>query len=131
MRLREQLGGFRQRVPSTRTGRLSWQLLIALLGAVVVVIGIILIPFPGPGWLIVLAGLAIWSVEFVWAARLLSFTKGKLESWWQWLNRQHWTVRVVAGLVGLGFVGAVLFATVYFSFGVRSWAEFWAMVTPG
>jgi len=47
---REPLGGFRQRVTSTRTGRLSWQLLIALLGAVVVVIGVILIPFPGPGW---------------------------------------------------------------------------------
>src|SRR5205809_357740 len=107
MRLMERLRAFRQTVRSTRTGRVTMQIAVGLVGAIVVTLGIILIPFPGPGWLIVLAGLAIWSVEFVWAARLLSFTKGKLEGWWHWLGRQHWSVRAVAGLVGLGFVAAV------------------------
>ena len=125
MRRKEQLQVVRDRIRSTRTGRLTLQLIIALLGAVVVTIGIILIPFPGPGWLIVLAGLAIWAVEFVWAQRLLSFTRDQLEKWWHWLGRQHWAVRVTAGLVGLVFVGTVVWLSLRFSFGVRSVGDIW------
>ena len=123
MRLREQLGGFRQRVRSTRTGRLTWQVVIGVLGGVVLVIGIILIPFPGPGWLIVLAGLAILAAEFVWAQRLLLFTKGRLESWWHWLGRQHLVTRLLVGLVGFVFVGGVLWLSLSLSFGVTSFSE--------
>jgi len=129
MRLREQLGGFRQRVTSTRTGRISWQLLIALLGAVVVVIGVILIPFPGPGWLIVLAGLAIWAVEFVWAQRLLHFTRTQLERWWHWLGRQHMAVRLLAGLIGLVFVTTVVLVSLRYSFGIDALGSFWSFIT--
>ena len=129
MRLREQLGGFRQRVTSTRTGRLSWQLLIALLGAVVVVIGVILIPFPGPGWLIVLAGLAIWAVEFVWAQRLLHFTRTQLERWWHWLGRQHMAVRLLAGLIALVFVTTVVLVSLRYSFGIDALGSFWTFIT--
>jgi uncharacterized protein (TIGR02611 family) len=129
MKLREQVGGFRQRVTSTRTGRISWQLLIGLLGAVVVVVGIVLIPFPGPGWLIVLAGLAIWAVEFVWAQRLLQFTRTQLERWWHWLGRQHILVRLLAGLVGLVFVTTVVALSLRYSFGIDSLGDFWDFIT--
>jgi uncharacterized protein (TIGR02611 family) len=129
MKLREQLGGFRQRVTSTRTGRISWQLLIGLLGAVVVVVGIILIPFPGPGWLIVLAGLAIWAVEFVWAQRLLHFTRTQLERWWHWLGRQHMAVRLLAGLIGLVFVTTVVLVSLRYSFGINALGSFWTFIT--
>jgi uncharacterized protein (TIGR02611 family) len=119
MRIREPLGGFRQRVRSTRTGRLTVQILVGLLGLIVVVVGIILIPFPGPGWLIVLAGLAIWAIEFVWAQRLLRFTRSKLESWWHWLGRQNLVVRGLAGLVGLLFVGTVVALSLKYTFDVN------------
>src|SRR5262245_44049880 len=115
MRLMERLDSFLDRLRATRVGRVTLKITVGLLGALVVTLGIILIPFPGPGWLIVLFGLAVWAIEFVWAARLLSFTKGKLEGWWHWLGRQHWTVRAVAGAVGLGFVLAVTWTTLYFS----------------
>jgi uncharacterized protein (TIGR02611 family) len=123
MRLREQLGGFRQRVRSTRTGRLTLQAVFAVIGGAVVVLGIILIPFPGPGWLIVLAGLAILAVEFVWAQRLLLFTKGRLETWWHWLGRQHLVTRLLIGLVGILFVGGVLWLSLSLSFGVTSFSD--------
>jgi uncharacterized protein (TIGR02611 family) len=38
-----------------------------LLGFAVMIIGLIMVPLPGPGWLVVFAGLAILSLEFVWA----------------------------------------------------------------
>ena len=130
MSLMERLQSYRQRIRSTRVGRVTLQIAVGLVGAIVVTIGIILIPVPGPGWLIVLVGLAVWAVEFAWAARLLSYTKGKLEGWWHWIGRQHWTVRVIVGAVGLGFVASVVYTTLYFSLGVRSWDDLMALITP-
>jgi uncharacterized protein (TIGR02611 family) len=48
---------------------------IALIGSIVIAGGIILIPLPGPGLLIVIVGLAILATEFVWAENLLNTTK--------------------------------------------------------
>ncbi len=103
----DQLRAFRERIRSTRTGRLTLQVVVGLVGAVVVATGIVLIPLPGPGWLIVLAGLAILAIEFAWAEHLLGFTRSRLESWWHWLGRQPWIVRGAIGVAGLAFVGVV------------------------
>lgn len=129
MRRREQLRAIRQRIRSTRTGRLTLQLVIAIIGGIIVATGIVLIPFPGPGWLIVLGGLAVWAIEFAWAQRLLSFTRARLEQWWHWLGRQHILVRLLAGLIGLVFVATVVWLSVRFSLGVRSLDEFWTYIT--
>jgi uncharacterized protein (TIGR02611 family) len=129
MRRREQLQTIRDRIRTTRTGRLTLQIIVALVGLLVVLIGIVLIPFPGPGWLIVIAGLAIWAIEFVWAQRLLRYTKNKLEQWWRWLRRQHWSIRVLAGVIGLVFVGSVVWVSLRYSFGIRSLDDLWAYIT--
>jgi uncharacterized protein (TIGR02611 family) len=129
VRRREQLRAIRQRIRSTRTGRLTLQLVIAIIGGIIVATGIVLIPFPGPGWLIVLGGLAVWAIEFAWAQRLLSFTRARLEMWWHWLGRQHILVRLLAGLIGLVFVATVVWLSVRFSLGVRSLDEFWTYIT--
>jgi uncharacterized protein (TIGR02611 family) len=129
VRRREQLRAIRQRIRSTRTGRLTLQLVIAIIGGIIVATGIVLIPFPGPGWLIVLGGLAVWAIEFAWAQRLLSFTRGWLERWWHWLGRQHILVRILAGLIGLVFVATVVWLSVRYSLGVRSLDEFWTYIT--
>jgi uncharacterized protein (TIGR02611 family) len=62
-------------------------------GGVVLVVGIIAIPYPGPGWLIVFAGLTILSREFPWAANALKFTRKKYDDWNHWVRRQHWYIR--------------------------------------
>ncbi len=43
---------------------------VAIVGVVVILVGIPLIPLFGPGWLIVFSGLAILASEFEWAGRL-------------------------------------------------------------
>ena len=128
MRRREKLQQVHHRVRASRTGRLTLQLVIGIVGAVVVAIGIVLIPFPGPGWLIVLGGLAIWAIEFVWAQRLLQFTRAQLERWWHWLGRQNIFVRILAGLIGLIFVGTVVYLSVSRSFGVTL-SDFWNYIS--
>lgn len=64
-------------------------------GGSVLIVGIICIPYPGPGWLIVFAGLAILAREFPWAARLLEYGRGKYDDWNRWVKRQHWSVKAV------------------------------------
>ena len=66
---------FRQFFARHRTLDLTYRVAVAVIGAAVVVGGIILIPLPGPGWLIVFGGLAILATEFEWAGRLLDFAR--------------------------------------------------------
>lgn len=66
-----------------------------LAGGTVLVVGIIAIPYPGPGWLIVFAGLAILAREFPWAARLLKYVRARYDDWNAWVKRQHWSVKVL------------------------------------
>jgi len=46
-----------------------------ILGFLVVILGIVALPLPGPGWLIILAGLGILSLDFAWAARLIRYIR--------------------------------------------------------
>src|SRR3954471_12295004 len=110
--------GVLDKIRANPTGRLALKIGIGVLGGLVVALGIVLIPFPGPGWAIVILGLAIWAIEFVWAKHLLNFTKRMVQSWTRWIARQSIPVRIVVGLVGLIFVAAIVWLSVKLSFGV-------------
>jgi uncharacterized protein (TIGR02611 family) len=114
---------FRQFFARHRTLDLSYRVMVALLGAAVVVGGIALIPLPGPGWLIVFGGLAILSTEFEWAGRLLDFARRKVLGWTHWVGRQSLLVRGLIGLVGLLFVAGFAWAYVA-TRGVPTWLPF-------
>lgn len=106
------------------TGRIALKAFVGIAGLLVVAVGAALIPLPGPGWLIVLGGIGIWAIEFSWARRLLQFTRRNLRKWTSWIGRQSWPVRLLIGLVGMIFVGAVVWLTVRFSFGIDLVASF-------
>lgn len=72
------------------------------------VAGIVAIPYPGPGWLIVFAGLAILASEFAWAKRVLAYARSKYDAWTEWLGRQHWAVKVLVLLATAAIVLATL-----------------------
>jgi uncharacterized protein (TIGR02611 family) len=110
--------GVLDRIRAKRTGRLALRIGIGVLGALVVGVGIVLIPFPGPGWAIVILGLAIWALEFVWAKRLLDFTKRRVRSWTGWIARQSLPVRALIGVLGLIFVAAIVWASFRLSLGI-------------
>ena len=110
--------GVLDKIRANPTGRLALKIGIGVLGGLVVALGIVLIPFPGPGWAIVILGLAIWAIEFVWAKHLLNFTKRNVQSWTRWVGRQSIPVRILVGVAGLIFVGAIVWLSVRMSFGV-------------
>jgi uncharacterized protein (TIGR02611 family) len=110
--------GVLDKIRSNPTGHLALKIGIAVLGGLVVVAGIIMIPLPGPGWAVVILGLAIWAVEFAWARHALEFTKRHVQSWTHWIGRQSWPLRLLIGAVGLVFISAVIWASVRVSFGI-------------
>ena len=71
---------------------------VAVGGGIVLLLGIILIPYPGPGWLVVFAGLGILSTEFEWARRILKYARGKYDSWSQWVSRQSFVIKALIWL---------------------------------
>ncbi len=100
---------WRARVKSTSHGALLWRICVGVIGGLVLIAGIIAIPYPGPGWLIVFAGLGILASEFEWAHRLLRFARARYDAFAEWLSRQN---IVVKALFGLGTCAIVL-ATVW------------------
>jgi uncharacterized protein (TIGR02611 family) len=100
--------GFRGFLRRHRSLNIAYRALVAVLGFAIIITGIALIPLPGPGWLIVFAGLALLATEFVWAERLLNFARSKVRSWTDWVTHQSLVVRCLIGLGGLAVIaGAV------------------------
>ncbi len=113
--------GFRDRyLRRTRTTHLMYRIVVGVVGTAVIVLGVVLLPLPGPGWLVIFAGLAILASEFEWAARLLDFARDKVLAWTHWVTRQSLFVRL---LIGLACVVIVAVAVIGYLevMGVPSW----------
>lgn len=67
-----------QFIQRRRALHMSWQLGVFVLGLAVVAAGIAMLPLPGPGWVVIFCGMAIWATEFVWAQLALRWTKRKV-----------------------------------------------------
>lgn len=87
----------------------AWQCGVGALGAVVLAAGVIMIPYPGPGWLGVFAGLAIPGTEFAWAKHLLDHAWARYDRWNAWQHLQHGLVRLAV----LAATAAVVLLTLW------------------
>ncbi|MFC4021995.1 TIGR02611 family protein [Micromonospora sp. GCM10011542] len=117
-RWQERISTTLELIRANPTGRIALKIFISIAGALVVTLGIALIPLPGPGWLLVIAGLGIWAVEYHWARRLLGFTRRHVHGWTRWVTRQSLPVRLLLGAVGLAFVAVVLWLSLKYSLGI-------------
>jgi uncharacterized protein (TIGR02611 family) len=98
---RVRLRAFRTKVRARPGWNLAWRIGIGVLGTVVLVVGVIAIPYPGPGWLIVFAGLGILATEFAWAGRMLRFARRYYDRWVAWVRRQNTVVQLLLALATL------------------------------
>ncbi|WP_240739810.1 TIGR02611 family protein [Leucobacter triazinivorans] len=64
----------------------TYKVIITALGVVIVIVGLILVPLPGPGWLIVFIGLTVLGTEYHWARRLLGWLRRVLARFWERWN---------------------------------------------
>jgi uncharacterized protein (TIGR02611 family) len=111
---------WRARIKAKPTTRRIYRVVVGVVGVAIVLLGVVLLPAPGPGWAIIFVGLAVLASEFERAQRLLDFAKRHVHRWTTWMGRQHLMVRVLVGLAILALVLAIFWA--YFSLmGVPTW----------
>jgi uncharacterized protein (TIGR02611 family) len=116
--------GWRRRIAARKSLEAPYRLGVGLVGGLVVAVGIVAIPLPGPGWLIVFAGLFVLATEFLWAERVLEYARRRVEGWTDWLGRQSVLVRVAVALLTAAFVYGVVVLTLHLT-GVPHWVPGW------
>ncbi|MEV4923494.1 TIGR02611 family protein [Streptomyces roseoverticillatus] len=95
-------------IKRSRALHVSWQVGVFIVGLAVVVAGIIMLPLPGPGWLVIFAGMAIWATEFVWAQLVLRWTKRKVtEAAQRALDPRVRRRNIILTVTGLVIAGAL------------------------
>ena len=124
--LRERVAGtgWRRRLAARRSTNHAYRVGVGLAGGLVVALGLAAIPLPGPGWLIVFAGLFVLASEFTWAERLLEWTRERVGRWTDWVGARALWVRVFIGLATAALVYGILVATLHVV-GVPGWVPGW------
>lgn len=97
---------------------------VGVVGALLLAVGLVTIPLPGPGWLTVIAALFVLASEFTWAEQVLEFTKRYVKLWTDWIGRQSMWVRVLIGLATAAFVYGVIVCVLHLT-GVPDWVPGW------
>ncbi|MFF3614135.1 TIGR02611 family protein [Streptomyces sp. NPDC002580] len=106
-----------QFIKARRALHVSWQVGVFVVGLAVVGAGVVMLPLPGPGWLVIFGGMAIWATEFVWAQLVLRWTKRKVtEATQRALDPRVRRRNIILTTVGLVIV-AVLVGVYLWKFG--------------
>jgi uncharacterized protein (TIGR02611 family) len=125
---------WRRRIRSNRHWHLIYRIVVGVTGLLIVVVGLIMVPFPGPGWLVVFVGLGLWASEFEWARQLLRRARGVLDTWTVWVKPQPWGVKGLVLLLTAAAVAAI-FWLLFLVGGVRGYfpdtVQPWLEKVPG
>ncbi|ASU79453.1 TIGR02611 family protein [Actinopolyspora erythraea] len=108
-RLRERLRWYRERIRAKPALNTLYRFTLGVVGGIVLLAGIVMIPYPGPGWLCVFAGLGLLATEFAWAHHVNMFAKHHYQRWISWLSRQHPVTRLAV----MTATGLVVVATLW------------------
>ncbi|MCF8601961.1 TIGR02611 family protein [Gordonia sp. HY442] len=82
-----------------------------VVGVLVTAVGVITIPYPGPGWAIVFLGLLILSQELEWAARLRRWIMDKLNTFYSRYIDGNLLAQILLGIATCAIVIATLWLT--------------------
>lgn len=88
---------------------LGYRVIVGVVGTLVLVVGIIAIPYPGPGWAIVFLGLGILATEFRAAQVVLHHARVRYDAVMAWFARQHIAVKALSAL----FTAAVVIVSLW------------------
>lgn len=95
---------WRDRLRDRPVADLTYRTAVGVVGTLVLVIGIIAIPYPGPGWAIVFLGLGILATEFRAAQIVLHYARARYDAVMAWFARQHIAVKALSAVFTAAFV---------------------------
>ena len=87
--------GFRSTVARNRVLDLTFRIAVGVVGVAVVILGIVALPAPGPGWAIIFLGLGILATEFEGARKVLHWVRERYQAWVHWMGRQRRITRLL------------------------------------
>ncbi|MGK8490978.1 TIGR02611 family protein [Nocardia asiatica] len=111
---------FRAGLERRPTLYLGYRIVVAVVGVAVLAVGVLAIPYPGPGWAIVFAGLGILATEFAWAHRVLTWLRDRYRQLMAWYSGQGRVVQVAGAVATAALVVATLWILGTFGL-VGSW----------
>jgi uncharacterized protein (TIGR02611 family) len=95
---------------------LAYRIVVGVVGLVMLVVGIIAIPYPGPGIAICFVALTILATEFAWARRAHGWARRRVDPVVAWFaTRGRWGRALGTVLTGVVLVGSL------WVFGVLGW----------
>jgi uncharacterized protein (TIGR02611 family) len=106
--IRRRWARWRDRLRKRRRAEFVYRIVVGVVGLAILIVGILAIPYPGPGWAIVFVGLGILATEFDWARRLLAYAKERYDKVMDWFHRQHAIVQILGGVLTALIVAATL-----------------------
>lgn len=78
MDLKGSLKDFRHKMRSNPITSIAWKSVVATIGSTFLILGLIMLVTPGPGWAIIFLGLIILASEFAWVSRLIAPVRVKI-----------------------------------------------------
>lgn len=69
---------FRAKMKANPITSVAWKTVVATIGSTFLVLGLIMLVTPGPGWATIFLGLVILATEFAWASRLVAPVRVKI-----------------------------------------------------
>jgi len=100
---------WRDRLRDRPKAEFGYRIVVAVIGLIVLAVGLLAIPYPGPGWAIVFVGLAILATEFNWARRLLAYTRERYDKVMAWFKAQGLWVQVL----GAAFTAVIVLGSLW------------------
>lgn len=108
---------WRDRLRDRRAANFTYRTAVGVVGGSVFGVGVLAIPYPGPGWAIVFLGLAILATEFDRARHVLHYTRRRYDGVMDWFKAQGLWVQALGAL----FTFAVVLVTLWL-FGALNWS---------
>ncbi|GDX22217.1 hypothetical protein LBMAG09_01920 [Actinomycetes bacterium] len=99
-------------IKKTSAGHLLWRVFIGVMGGGITIFGGFLLIAPGPGVLVLLAGLGILATEFAWAGQAMLKTKNLAKSAAEKSGLPLWAKYLIIAGGFLISIGAVI---IYYS----------------
>lgn len=99
---------WRDRLRERPAADLAYRIGVGVVGTLVFAVGILAIPYPGPGWAIVFVGLGILATEFEWAHRLLGWVRERYDRAMDWFKRQGLWVQILGAVFTVAIVVGTL-----------------------
>jgi uncharacterized protein (TIGR02611 family) len=107
---RESIRRLRERKERHRQRGKLYRISFAAIGIVIILLGVVLIPLPGPGWLIVAIGVGMLALEFDRMERLLERILDRLEATTESLSNLQ---KLALGLLAIAGVAAWIAVVVF------------------